>query len=41
MTGRVAEWESWVDLRLPSSGDYVIPEGLALLRVDHDLVLAP
>jgi hypothetical protein len=35
MTGTVAEWESWVDLRLPSSGDYVIPDGLALLHVDH------
>lgn len=36
MTGTVAEWESWVGLQLPSSGTYVIPEGLALLHVDRE-----
>lgn len=35
MTGTVAEWESWTDLRLPSSGDYVIPQGLSVLHVDR------
>lgn len=35
ITGTVAEWERWVDMPLPSSGDYVIPDGLAVLRVDR------
>jgi hypothetical protein len=30
----VEEWQSWTGLQLPESGDYVIPDGLALLRVD-------
>lgn len=40
ITGTVAEWESWTGLALPASGDYVFPEGLALLRVDRDADLA-
>jgi len=32
----VAEWESWTGLPLPGSGDYVIPDGLAVLHVDRD-----
>ncbi|MGZ4600102.1 hypothetical protein [Oryzihumus sp.] len=36
MTGTVAEWESWTGLLLPGSGDYVIPDGLAVLHVDRD-----
>ena len=36
ITGSVAEWESWTGLDLPSSGEYVIPDGLALLSVDRD-----
>lgn len=36
MTGTVAEWEGWTDLALPESGDYVIPDGLSVLRVDRD-----
>ncbi|MBW5251306.1 hypothetical protein JGS39_20290 [Streptomyces sp. P01-B04] len=35
MTGTVAEWERWTGLALPESGDYVIPDGLSLLRVDR------
>lgn len=36
MTGTVAQWEGWTGLPLPGSGEYVIPEGLAPLRVDRD-----
>ncbi|MFF0205235.1 hypothetical protein [Streptomyces sp. NPDC005017] len=36
MTGTVAEWEKWTGLRLPISGEYVIPGGLSLLRVDRN-----
>lgn len=35
MTGTVAEWERWTGLALPESGDYVIPDGLSLLRIDR------
>ncbi|MFZ4151990.1 hypothetical protein [Streptomyces pseudogriseolus] len=35
MTGTVAEWERWTGLGFPETGDYVIPEGLALLRIDR------
>ncbi|MEV4467804.1 hypothetical protein AB0J51_29785, partial [Micromonospora echinofusca] len=33
----VAEWEQWTGLVFPDSGDYVIPDGLAPLRVDREL----
>lgn len=36
MTGTVAEWEGWTKLAMPSSGDYVIPDGLAALSIDRD-----
>ncbi|WP_405069395.1 GNAT family N-acetyltransferase [Kribbella sp. NBC_01510] len=35
MTGTVAEWEKWTGLALPSSGSYVIPDGLTVLEIDH------
>ncbi|MFD7686852.1 hypothetical protein [Streptomyces sp. NPDC059781] len=35
MTGTVAEWERWTGMVFPESGDYVIPDGLALLHVDR------
>ncbi|WP_405021343.1 hypothetical protein OHV05_34970 [Kitasatospora sp. NBC_00070] len=35
MTGTVAEWERWTEMAFPESGDYVIPGGLSLLRVDR------
>ncbi|WP_449348499.1 hypothetical protein [Streptomyces shaanxiensis] len=35
MTGTVTEWEGWTGLALPASGDYVIPDGLSVLRVDR------
>jgi hypothetical protein len=34
MTGTVTEWERWTGLVFPDSGDYVIPDGLALLSID-------
>jgi hypothetical protein len=36
MTGTVVEWETWTKLALPSTGDYVIPDGLAVLAVDRE-----
>lgn len=35
ITGTVAEWESWTEMRFPDDGRYVIPGGLALLTIDH------
>ena len=34
--GTVREWEAWTGLPLPESGDYVFPQGLALLHVDRE-----
>ena len=36
ITGTVAEWEEWTGLRLPETGQYVFPGGLALLSVSHE-----
>jgi hypothetical protein len=36
ITGRVAEWEEWTGMAFPESGDYVIPRGQVLLRIDHE-----
>jgi hypothetical protein len=35
ITGTVQEWESWTGLSFPESGDYVFPNGLALLNIDR------
>ncbi|MFE4703301.1 hypothetical protein ACFRIC_40175 [Streptomyces sp. NPDC056738] len=35
MTGTIAEWEQWTGMVFPETGDYVIPGGLSLLRVDQ------
>jgi hypothetical protein len=35
ITGSVQEWEAWTQMAFPESGDYVIPQGLALLSVDR------
>lgn len=39
MTGTVAQWQAWTGMPLPSTGHYVIPDGLSTLYVDreHDL----
>jgi hypothetical protein len=34
ITGTLTEWESWVGIAFPRSGEYVFPGGLALLDVD-------
>lgn len=34
ITGTVAEWEKWVGMEFPESGEYVFPHGLAPLTVD-------
>lgn len=36
LAGRVAQWERWLDLPLPSSGEYVGPGLLAPLHVDRE-----
>jgi hypothetical protein len=35
MGGTVAQWEAWTGVALPGSGDFVLPDLLAPLRVDH------
>jgi len=35
MTGTVADWEKWTGMLFPSSGTYVIPDGLTVLEVDR------
>ena len=35
ITGTVRDWETWTDLALPESGDYVFPHGLAPVSVDR------
>lgn len=35
MTGTVAEWQAWTGLELPASGEYVVPLGHGVLRVDR------
>lgn len=32
--GTVAEWEEWVGLAFPQSGDYVFPRGLTTVQID-------
>jgi GNAT superfamily N-acetyltransferase len=36
MEGTVQEWEAWTGLALPETGEYVIPGGQELLRVDRE-----
>lgn len=36
VTGTVAEWEQWTGLSFPGSGDYVVPEALVPVRIDHE-----
>jgi len=40
ITGSVAEWESWTAMAFPESGDYVFPEGLAMVHVDREADVA-
>ena len=36
MTGTVEEWQAWTGMALPSTGEYVIPDGLSTLHVDRE-----
>jgi hypothetical protein len=36
MVATVAEWEAWIGLALPSTGQYAIPRGLSPLYVDRE-----
>ena len=35
MTGTIAQWETWTQMRFPASGEYVIPAGLSTLLIDR------
>lgn len=35
ITGTVTDWQGWTGLVFPDSGDYVIPQGLATVRIDR------
>jgi GNAT superfamily N-acetyltransferase len=35
MTGTAADWEKWTGLLYPSTGTYVIPDGLTVLEIDR------
>jgi hypothetical protein len=39
MTGTVAQWEAWTGLQLPSTGRYVVPNGMDTLYVDREIDL--
>ena len=36
MTGTVDQWQGWTGMDLPSTGHYVIPDGLSTLYVDRE-----
>jgi GNAT superfamily N-acetyltransferase len=36
MTGSVADWEDWTGMVFPSTGEYIVPDGLAPLRIDRE-----
>jgi len=36
ITGSVAEWEEWVGMPFPESGEYTFPRGLTTLTVDRE-----
>lgn len=36
MTGTVEQWEGWTGMRFPSTGEYVIPQGLSTLYMDRE-----
>lgn len=35
ITATIAEWESWTGLKLPASGEYIIPKALVKISVDR------
>ncbi len=36
VTGPVHKWEEWTGMRMPASGEYIVPGGLCPVRVDLD-----
>jgi hypothetical protein len=36
ITGTVGQWESWMHMQFPETGDYVFPAGLATVHIDRD-----
>ena len=36
VTGSVAEWEEWTEMRFPESGVYVVPDALQPVTIDHE-----
>jgi hypothetical protein len=36
ITATVGEWESWVQMAFPETGDYVFPAGLATVHIDRE-----
>ena len=36
IVGSVSDWEDWVGMALPDSGEYVVPEALAPITVDKE-----
>jgi hypothetical protein len=36
MTGTVEDWQTWTGMPFPSTGEYVIPDGLSTLRIDRE-----
>jgi GNAT superfamily N-acetyltransferase len=35
ITGSVAEWEEWTEMAFPEPGEYVFPQGLAVVAIDR------
>jgi GNAT superfamily N-acetyltransferase len=36
ITGTVAEWEDWTAMAFPETGQYVVPDALDLVTIDHE-----
>ena len=36
IVGTVAEWEEWVGMALPDSGDFIVPAALAPVTIDRE-----
>lgn len=36
ITGTVADWESWLQMPFPETGDYVFPGGLTTVHIDRE-----
>jgi GNAT superfamily N-acetyltransferase len=35
ITGTIAEWELWTDMRFPDDGQFTFPDGLAPVEIEH------